>query len=382
MPASNTVPAGSGGPDEPGRVPLGLEAAWGFSPLDRTSPARAAAAQALVDVALTGQPVTELRIHGVSGSNGPAMLEHPDALQVGGDKVAGFFRRWSPAGGPGRPSVRWKLEAYSWGGLTEPPLASASWLLLAPFMMYNVAYFMLPPRHIRHAAVAAPQTAAGAFRRGAGHWAAQALLRLLAVAATVQFVVGVTTVMISTAAWQAGRKRLLPDWMAWYADRPTGVRMAIALVAVAVVIAVLWWISVTTATKYERRTTAARPEPGSSWPLTAPGFWHGDQLVRRQRSLHVAAGGAAAALIVALPAERLAAARTVAIILAAAILAAAGILLTSPMADRHALVRARGQAGNQEDRAGRTRAGRPDLSPGRGRSWRGHRAQRPGGRLR
>ncbi|HXZ76784.1 MAG TPA: hypothetical protein VEH31_38755, partial [Streptosporangiaceae bacterium] len=115
----------------PPDVVLGLDAAWGFAPADLTSPALAAAGGALVDATLAGQPVTELRIHGVSGSDGPTMLEHPAALQVAGDSVTGFYRRWSPDG-PGRPSVPWKLEAYSWGGLTERPLASASWLLLAP----------------------------------------------------------------------------------------------------------------------------------------------------------------------------------------------------------------------------------------------------------
>jgi len=129
---------------------LGLNAAWGFAPADQTSPALAAEAGAHLDVTLTGEPVTELRIHGVSGSDGPTMLEHPTALQVAGDSVTGFYRRWTPDG-PGRLSVPWKLEAYSWGGLTEAPLASASWLLLAPFMMYNVAYFMLPAQDRRAA---------------------------------------------------------------------------------------------------------------------------------------------------------------------------------------------------------------------------------------
>ena len=93
-------------------VVLGFNGAWGFAPADLTSPALAAAAGALVDVTLSGepgsaasaagQPVTELRVHGVSGSDGPTMLEHPTALQVAGDKVTGFYRRWSPDG-PGRP---------------------------------------------------------------------------------------------------------------------------------------------------------------------------------------------------------------------------------------------------------------------------------------
>ena len=125
-------------------VVLGLDtAAWAFSPADQTSPALAARAGALIDSTLAGERVTELRIHGVSGSDGPTMLEHPTALQVAGDTITGFLRRWNP-GGAGRPSVPWKLEAYSWGGLTEQPLASASWVLLAPFMMYNLAHFMLP----------------------------------------------------------------------------------------------------------------------------------------------------------------------------------------------------------------------------------------------
>jgi hypothetical protein len=129
-------------------VALGFDAPWGFAPADQTSPALAAEGGALLDVTLTSEPVTELRIHGVSGSDGPTMLEHLTALQVAGDSVTGFYRRWSPDG-PGRPSVPWKLEACSWGGLTEAPLASASWLLLAPFMMYNVAYFMVPPQDRR-----------------------------------------------------------------------------------------------------------------------------------------------------------------------------------------------------------------------------------------
>ena len=121
-------------------VNLGLGGSWGFAPGDLTSPARAAAAGALTDADLPDAPdFTELRVHGVSGSTGPVMLEHPAALQVAGDATTMFYRRWTPAG-PGGAGVPWRLEAYSWGGLTESPLASASWLLLAPFMLYNVAH--------------------------------------------------------------------------------------------------------------------------------------------------------------------------------------------------------------------------------------------------
>ena len=144
------------------------------------------------------------------------MLEHPQALQVAGDAVAGFYRRWSPDGA-GKPSVPWKLEAYSWGGLTEAPLASASWLLLAPFMMYNVAYFMLPSTVAGSEPVVIEEPVPH-LRRDRGHQIAHALLRLLAMAATVQFVSAAATVTMSTVAWQAAGPvhLLLPSWMGWY----------------------------------------------------------------------------------------------------------------------------------------------------------------------
>ena len=265
-------------------VVLGLDAARGFAPPDQTSPALAAAADALVDTAtftepdfeLFSEPVTELRIHGVSGSDGPTMLEHPQVLQVAGDPVAGFYRRWSP-GGLARPSVPWKAEAYSWGGLTEAPLASASWLLLAPFMMYNVAYFMLPPTK---PAVAGPKRH---LRRDGGHWITHVLLRLLAMAATVQFVAGAATVTMSTVAWQAAglKHSLLPSWMGWYGRWTAGWRVALAMVAVGAIIAAMWWISVKTASKYEGRVSTSRPALNEKWPLTERGFWKGQVLVGR-----------------------------------------------------------------------------------------------------
>ena len=324
-------------------VVLGLDAARGFAPPDQTSPALAAAADALVDTTtfsepgfeLFSKPVTELRIHGVSGSDGPTMLEHPHVLQVAGDSVAGFYRRWSP-GGRARPSVPWKAEAYSWGGLTEAPLASASWLLLAPFMMYNVAYFMLPPTKPAEAepAVAEPERH---LRRDRGHLISHVLLRLLAMAATVQFVAGAATVMMSTVAWQAAglKHSLLPSWMGWYGRWTEGWRVAVAMVAVGAIIAAVWWISVKTASKYEGRVSNSQPDLNDKWPLTERGFWKGQVLVGRQRALHAAAACASVALIGALPPRGDAGARWSAIVLAGAALAAAVVTVTLNLADRY-----------------------------------------------
>jgi hypothetical protein len=145
------------------RIVFGLGGAWGFAPKDLTSPARAAGAGSLADCMLPDDApgFTELRVHGVSGSTGPVMLEHPAALQVAGDTTTMFYRRWTPAG-RGGAGVPWKLEAYSWGGLTEAPLASACWLLFAPFMLYNVAHFALPPQQSHRLIRVRPRTAAPA----------------------------------------------------------------------------------------------------------------------------------------------------------------------------------------------------------------------------
>src|SRR5215472_16210358 len=322
-------------------VVLGLDtAAWAFSPADQTSPALAARAGALFDTQ-TDERVTELRIHGVSGSNGPTMLEHPTALQVAGDTITGFDRRWNPGGG-GRPSVGWKLEAYSWGGLTERPLASASWLVLAPFMIYNLAHFMLPAepdKDLRQLKQPRPESEPELEAKLEPGWRlqlARGVLRLLALAATLQFVTAAATVTVSTVAWQAaGHPGVLPQWMGWYSHLPPGWRVAIALLSVGAVVAVLWVISVKTANRYEARTSRTSHGSWSRWRLTEPGFWKGALLVSRQRVIHATAALAAAALLVAWRAGDPAWPHQVALLFSAVVLAVAAVLVALPVSDRH-----------------------------------------------
>ncbi|HZS20802.1 MAG TPA: hypothetical protein VFA63_07425, partial [Pseudonocardiaceae bacterium] len=166
-------------------ISLGFESPAGFSGADLVSPAQAAAAGALVDAQFKTDQPTEFRIHGVSGSDGPTMLQHPHVVQVAGKSPTAIYRRWGP-GGRGRLSVPWPVEAYSWGGLTERPLAAASWIILTPFMLYNVAFFMLP---------------AGEAKAGHHRWARR-IMRLLALAATAQFVNAAVIVLVSTIGWQ------------------------------------------------------------------------------------------------------------------------------------------------------------------------------------
>src|ERR1700722_4113533 len=241
----------------PDRVVLGLGGARGFAPGDLTSPARAAGAGAFTDSEVYDKAeFTELRIHGVSGSSGPVMLEHPEALQVAGDGTTMFYRRWTPAGAGGA-GVPWKLEAYSWGGLTESPLASAAWLLLAPFMFYNVAHFALPPERAYSGEPSSEKPGLATPVRDPWHGVAATLLRLLAFSATLQFTAAVVSVLVSSAGLQAPNAHL-PSWLSWYRQWQVGGRIALAMAGVAVILALLWLISVKTAHRYEARTTCVR----------------------------------------------------------------------------------------------------------------------------
>jgi hypothetical protein len=118
------------------------------------------------------------------------------------------------------------------------------------------------------------------------------------------------------------------------------------MVAVGVVIAAVWWISVATASKYEARVSTSQPELNEKWPLTERGFWRGQALVGRQRVLHAAAACAALALIAALPPSGNASARWSAVVLAGVALAAAVVTVMLNLADRYTVtVRAEGEPG-------------------------------------
>jgi hypothetical protein len=314
-------------------VGLGFSANRGFAGGDLTSPVLAAQAGGLVDTAPDARfewPGTELRIHGVSGSNGPTMLEHPTVLQVAGDGVTQFYRRWTPAR-QGGVSVPWRLEAYSWGGLTEKPLAAASWILLAPFMLYNVAHFMLPAAKERSI-----QSDGDVDRltRDRPHAVTQTLLRVLALTATLQLTLAAVAMLVGTAAVQAENARF-PSWLDWYQNWTPDWRVRAAAVGVGAVIAALWWISVQTENKYEARVGELDAPADQRWALTQPGFWSGRELVRRQRSLHAAGALAVTALVLSRPVHGIPSGRLVVAGMSVVVLVLAAGTLLLRLADRH-----------------------------------------------
>ena len=318
------------------KISLGLEAPAGFSGADLVSPAQAVAAGALADRRFSGGEPTEFRIHGVSGSDGPTMLQHPHVIQVAGKSPTAIYRRWDP-GGRGRLSVPWPLEAYSWGGLTERPLAAASWIVLTPFMLYNVAFFMLPT---------------GGAKPGHHRWARR-IMRLLALAATIQLVNGAIIVLVSTIAWQnaATRSGSPSWWIGWYTRLGAGSRVGLALAMVGVIIGALWLASVRTAHRYENRETSVSAVGDHDWKLRKPGFWHGAIVVTRQRNLHVGAALAFAALSVALLPTQHTVWRVIEVSAATIVLVVAVAATATSAVDREHQLEDRGSASRSRFRA-------------------------------
>ncbi|MFE0024636.1 hypothetical protein [Amycolatopsis sp. NPDC059021] len=97
--------------------------------------------------------IVELRVAGLVGTSGESLLDSVATVDVAGDglgrvvRPADRLRR--PAPGPvlsalGR-SIPRTLEGYLWSGMTSGGAAKATWALLFPFSLANVAFWMLPP---------------------------------------------------------------------------------------------------------------------------------------------------------------------------------------------------------------------------------------------
>ena len=221
--------------------------------------------------------VTELRVHGVSGTPPEQMLDQPAELikRVAGTEKVGFWRRWYPGGSTRDQPDQRHLEAYAWGQLTSGPATRALWLLLLPFTLVNVAHWMLPPyrRHERIGAVSV------------------ALLRLLGLTLTMMMLAATATVTMDLAAWQCApvprcASRLGPAGLV--AGWTPGERLALAAALPGLLVLLLWWLG-----HVRRHSFApALPEPAvrkGDCPLADDRFWSGDSSTGRLRSAHITA---------------------------------------------------------------------------------------------
>ncbi|MFD0477000.1 hypothetical protein ACFQ0B_58890 [Nonomuraea thailandensis] len=241
--------------------------------------------------------VTELRVHGVSGTPPAGTLGHPHPRLVAGDGTTGFYRRWwegeRPSGDhPDVPGVR-RREAYAWGNLTSGGRAIALWLLLLPFSLANLSYFMLP------------RPARGVRLRHV----TESAQRLFALLLTGTLVGAVTRAGVDLVGWQctaAGRAcayDTAPGWVRWLAvlwgDEPSR-RLAVTALVPLLVVVLLWWIARRTWLRDERTMPPETPAQGGVL-LARPRLWHGAAPVWRLRVVHVAFSIGSIAVAVSAP---------------------------------------------------------------------------------
>lgn len=241
-----------------------------------------------VDVGRNG--CTELRVHGVSGTSPDSTLGHPTVRQVAGDRTAGFFRRWWPARSVSADDRTGRQEAYSWGGLTVATGRRALWLLLLPYLLANVAFFMLPyaPTHPSR-----PRTAL----RGVS----ESAQRLIALSLTFTFVLSVVSVSMDLLTWQCSRSDTdcgsVPGWATWltridFLDQPSR-RLALAACVPVATVGLLWWLARVTWASYERFIPPQRIDAAAEQqqlPLEQRRLWNGADAVAQLRALHIAGG--------------------------------------------------------------------------------------------
>lgn len=241
----------------------------------------------------------ELRVHGVSGGQAEELLDAEPAMRVGGDRMAGFFRWRREPDTKTVPGVR--REIFAWGNLTSGSASRAFWLLLLPFMMINVAYWMRPGR------MDPGQTG---IRRAAniGYGAG---VRLLALSLTMLITLAAAGVGMDLVAWQCGGQGeecvQARPWLAFLASTSSplsvpGWGLLVGAAVPAAVVVVLWRLSRRTAADYEVSTETVPPEYSEDAPLSHPDFWRNSEIMARLRSAHIAiALGTIAALMVLPP---------------------------------------------------------------------------------
>ena len=234
---------------------------------------------------------TELRVHGVAGTAPESVLEHPHAAQVAGNEDAGFLRRLWEARSVSADTPRRRREAYSWGGLTSGDNTRALWLLLLPFMLLNVAFYMTPYRR-------PPGSTDRTDRRR--DRAAAAVQRVLALSFTVTFTLTTIGVAMDLVGWQcaAGRPQGADvcgtswlSWLSWaWLDQP-GRQVAVTALVPLAVAGLLWGLAGSTWNRMESvEITQERPgyETEICTPLEDRAMWNGRATVRRLRAVHVA----------------------------------------------------------------------------------------------
>lgn len=183
--------------------------------------------------------VVELRVHGILGTTPHELTDSVASVDVAGDGTGRIVRPADrllrPVSGPpltaGAGSVPRDVEGYVWGGMTSGG-TKATWALLFPFALANVAHWMLPPSRPDSpvAKALAPVL--------------RALVRLASLLLTVLLVAQLSVISLDLLAAQclragSGCMSYVPD-----AFRHADVaRSSLALLAVSLVVLAMHWLS-------------------------------------------------------------------------------------------------------------------------------------------
>jgi hypothetical protein len=185
------------------------------------------------------------------------------------------------------------MEAYSWGGLTSGDNTRALWLLLLPFMLLNVAFFMTPYRRSPDVRLDADGLRAQRLDRFSA-----SVQRLLALSFTATFALTTITVAMDLVGWQCVAAVTGGDvcgtswlsWLAWSGFDPPGRPTAVTALGPLAVIGLLWRLAGATWQHLEISYVPAPREAAAVTPLEDRSMWNGRAAVRRLRALHVATG--------------------------------------------------------------------------------------------
>lgn len=309
---------------------MGVGGPLGFG--GNISPAKLAFVHGLADPAHAAEEaggLLEVRVHGVGGSSPAQILEQADYVQVGGDALAQFIRRW----GDRLRVIPWPIEGYWWGGLTSRPAGRALWSLMFPLLLCNLAAWTAP----------APPRAGQS--RGRALWLAGSCLavtlRWAGYVLTLVFTASVASASLDTFGWQcdnpASSQNCHVSWLHWM-PAGAGPRMTLFVLVPVLVVAVVGYTGRRTASSYERWQIRPTVRTGASaapkWPLAAPGFWHGLRPVSRLQLLHLAGAAGLLSLYLAWVPASHHGWRVTAIIAALVIIGGSGLLLAWPHAGR------------------------------------------------
>lgn len=218
--------------------------------------------------------VRELRIHGVGGSPGEALLglrSRDDAVVVGEGRGTVFLARRADREGR-------NVEGYDWGALTSSSPLQPLWILLLPFTLLNVAGWMHPSFE-------------SAKRRQID--LIRGLVQVLGILLTVTWTLWTAILLVDLVGYQLVARLWGEGW--------SGLGVVAGIVATGGAMFALFWIGRSTKKEFEARApvpdvladdgTPRRWEPEES--LRSPAFFSHEKAVDTGLSLHLIAAGIA-----------------------------------------------------------------------------------------